>query len=104
MTIAVVSLLSACSLAIPKQYINQAEPGVTLTALASNPDGYREKVVILGGVIVEERPVGEQVFFRLKNRPLDNDYQPHRPLSLDGPEAGYYWVMIGRDDLPEQYC
>lgn len=102
MSIAVVCLLSACSSVIPSRYVDQAEPGVTLTALASNPDNYREKIVILGGVIVEEKQVGEHVFLRLKNRPLDKDYQPHRPLSLDGPEAGYYWVRIGRDDLPEQ--
>ena len=103
MAITVGYLLSACSLAIPRQYIHQAEPGVTLTALASNPDAYREKVVILGGVIVEEQDSGEHVFLRLKNRPLDKDYHPHRPVSLDGPEAGHYWVMIGRGDLPEQH-
>jgi len=102
-SIAVMCLLPACSSTLPSRYTNQAEPGVTLTALVSNPEGYREKVVILGGVIVEEKEIDEHVFLRLKNRPLDNDYRPHRPLSLDGPEAGYYWVMIGRGDLPEQY-
>ena len=59
--------------------------------------------MILGGVIIEEKEVGDQVFLRLKNRPLDQDYKPQRPLSLDGSEAGYYWVMISRSDLPEQY-
>jgi len=102
MSIAIVGLLSACSSVLPSRYVDQAEPGVTLTALAANLDEYREKVVILGGVIVEEKQDGEQVFLRLKNRPLDKDYRPHRPLSLDGPEAGYYWVRIGRADLPEQ--
>ena len=102
MSIAIVGLLSACSSVLPSRYVDQAEPGVTLTALAANPDEYREKVVILGGVIVEEKQDGEQVFLRLKNRPLDKDYRPHRPLSLDGPEAGYYWVRIRRSDLPEQ--
>ena len=96
-------LLSACSSTLPSRYIDQAEPGVTLTALASNPEAYREKVVILGGVIVEEQDSGEHVFLRLKNRPLDKEYHPHRPLSLDGPEAGYYWVMMGRGELPEQH-
>lgn len=102
MSVAMVCLLSACSSVIPSRYVDQAEPGITLTALASNPDKYREKVVILGGVIVEEKQDGEQVFLRLKNRPLDKDYRPHRPLSLDGPEAGYYWVIIRRDDFPKQ--
>lgn len=103
MAIAAACLLSACSSVLPSQYINQAESGVTLTALVSHIDDYREKVVILGGVIVEEKQIGEHVFLRLKNRPLDKDYRPHRPPSLDGPEAGYYWVMIDRGNLPEQY-
>ena len=103
MAITVGYLVSACSLAIPRQYIDQAVPGVTLTALASNLEAYQEKIVILGGVIVEEQDSDEHVFLRLKNRPLDKEYRPHRPLSLDGPEAGYYWVMMGRGELPEQH-
>jgi starvation-inducible outer membrane lipoprotein len=99
----VVCLLAACSSTIPSRYRDVAEPGVTLTALTSSPDGYRDKVVILGGVIVEEKQTGEQIFLRLKNRPLDKDYRPHRPLSLDGPEAGYYWVAMSRSDLPDEY-
>jgi starvation-inducible outer membrane lipoprotein len=59
--------------------------------------------VILGGVIVEEKEEGDQVFLRLKNRPLDKDYVPHRPPSLDGSEAGYYWLTLSRHDLPNQY-
>lgn len=97
------SLLSGCTSTLPNKYINQAEPGVTLTMLASNLDRYRQKVVILGGVIVEEKQVGGQLFLRLRNRPLDKDYMPHRPPSLQSPEAGYYWVMISPADLPEHY-
>jgi starvation-inducible outer membrane lipoprotein len=96
-------LLSACSSTLPRQYIDQAEAGVTLTMLASNPDRYRDKVVILGGVIVEEKQIGDHHFLRLRNRPLDKDYMPHRPPSLESPEAGYYWVMINPADLPQHY-
>ena len=103
MTLGITGLLSACSSTLPREYIDQAEPGLTLTTLAADPVRYWEKVVILGGVIIEEKEVGDQVFLRLKNRPLDRDYKPQRPLSLEGPEAGYYWVMISRSDLPEQY-
>ena len=96
-------LLPACSSTLPKQYVEQAERGMTLTRLAADPDKYWEKVVILGGVIIEEKDVGDQLFLRLKNRPLDQDFKPQRPLSLEGSEAGHYWVMISRSDLPEQY-
>ena len=102
-TIGVGCLLSACSSAIPSQYVRQAEPGVTLTMLASNPDRYRDKIVILGGVIVEEKPMGDHLFLRLRNRPLDKDYMPHRPSSLESPEAGHYWVTMRRDELPSDY-
>ena len=103
MTLGITGLLSACSSTLPREYIDQAEPGLTLTTLAADPARYWEKVVILGGVIVEEKEIGDQVFLRLKNRPLDQDYKPQRPLSLDGSEAGHYWVMISRRDLPERY-
>jgi starvation-inducible outer membrane lipoprotein len=101
--IGVTCVLSACSSTLPSRYVHQAEPGVTLTMLASNPDRYREKVVILGGVIVEEKQVDDLVFLRLRNRPLDKDYVPHRPPSLESSEAGHYWVTMNRRDLPEQY-
>ena len=45
-------ILTACT-ALPSKYINQAEPGVTLTALTASPQQYRDKVVILGGVLVK---------------------------------------------------
>lgn len=102
-TVGVLGLLSSCSSTLPRQYIDEAESGVTLTTLAADPDKYWEKVVILGGVIIEEKDVADKVFLRLKNRPLDQDYKPQRPLLMDGSEAGHYWVMISQSDLPEQY-
>ena len=95
-------LLPSCS-PIPREYIHQSERGITLSALVSEPNRYQGKIVILGGVIVEEKEEGDQVFLRLKNRPLDKDYVPHRPPSLDGSEAGYYWLTLSRHDLPNQY-
>lgn len=96
-------LWSSCASTIPREYIDQSEPGVTLTSLVSDPDRYHGKVVMLGGVIVEEQDAGKEVLLRLRNRPLDKDYVPHRPSSLDSPEAGHYWIMIQRHDLPDQY-
>ncbi|MGH7209011.1 MAG: hypothetical protein ACREIL_06480, partial [Nitrospiraceae bacterium] len=37
---------------IPGKFVRQAEPGVTLTSLTKDPQAYRGKVVILGGVVV----------------------------------------------------
>lgn len=88
---------------IPKQYVRQAEPGVTLTKLSKDPMAYRGKVVILGGVIVDQKEGDNRIWLRVKNRPLDDDFVPHIPVTNEGPEAGYYWVMVWKRDLPKDY-
>ncbi len=88
---------------IPKQYLKQADTDVTLTKLVEHPDAYRGRVVILGGVIVEEKPGDNRVWLRMKNRPLDLDYVPHIPVVNEGPEAGHFWVMVAKRDLPPDY-
>lgn len=96
-------VLTACH-TLPTKYVEQAERGVTLTSLTVSPQQYRDKVVILGGVLVKEREEGGQVWLHLKNRPLDPTYHPHRPISLDGPEAGHFWVTVAtREQLPPRY-
>jgi len=94
--------VAACS-TIPSQYTNQAERGATLSAIRDRPDWYKGRVVIMGGVLVEEKPVGDQVWLRLRNRPVDADYVPHEPTSPDDPETGYYWVLVSRQGLPRAY-
>lgn len=102
-------LLSACALAalkptVPPRYLVQAERDVTLTSLVEHPDRYRDKVVLMGGVVVEERVEQDQLWVRLKNRPLDDTYRPHRPVTLDSPEAGHFWVTApSRSQFSGQY-
>ena len=86
-------LVTGCG-ALPSRYIQQAEPGVTLTSLAAAPETYQGKTVILGGVVVDQQQQGPRLWLHLKNRPLDKDYRPHRPTINEGPEAGYYWVVV----------
>ncbi len=92
-------ILLGCT-TIPNRYVKQAEAGVTLSALVSDPQRYEGKVVILGGAIAEAVPTSGWVWVRMKNRPLDQDYRPHRPASLEGPETGYFWVTVGRQAFP----
>ena len=89
--------------AVPRRYIWIAEPGVTLTMLSSNPQPYVGKVVLLGGTITEEEENDQVLMLRLKNRPLDQDYKPHRPADSAGPEAGSYWVMLSKKQLPPKF-
>lgn len=95
--------LGACAGAVPSQYTSQAERGVTFSALKSRPEAYQGKVVILGGVIVEEKQAGGRIWLRMKNRPLDSDYVPHMPTALSDGESGYYWVMVTPQGLPPSY-
>jgi hypothetical protein len=88
---------------VPAKFVKQAEPGVTLTALAGRPDVYKGKVVILGGVIVEEKRADGRVWLRVKNRPLDADYEPHRDASRTASESGHYWVVVDTQGLPQGY-
>ncbi len=94
--------LSACS-AVPRRYLWVAEPGVTLTMLSSNPQPYVGKVVVLGGTITEQEENDQFLLLRLKNRPLDQDYKPHRPADSGGPEAGSYWVTVPKKQLPPKF-
>ena len=88
---------------IPRQYLKNAQRGVTLSAIVDQPDVYMGKTVILGGVIVEQRDGGDHVWWRMRNRPLDSDYVPHRSGSVDPREDGHYWVAVVRATLPPSY-
>lgn len=101
--VAAAALAAACGQTIPAKYLKQAEPGVTLTTLTSRPEAYRGKVVLLGGVVVDHREVGAQVWLHMKNRPLDEDYEPRLPIAQIPSEAGFYWVAIPAKNLPKTY-
>ncbi len=88
-----VALLMGCG-SLPSRYIQESEPGVTLTALTASPETYHGKTIILGGVIVDRKQDGQRLWLHVRNRPLDKEYRPHRPTVNEGPESGYYWVMV----------
>jgi starvation-inducible outer membrane lipoprotein len=90
--------------AVPRRYTWIAEPHVTLTMLSANPEPYVGKAVILGGTITAEENSDDYLLICLKNRPLDQDYRPHRPVDSNGPEAGSYWVLVPKQQrLPSDY-
>jgi hypothetical protein len=71
--------------------------------LSTNPQPHVGKVVLLGGTITEEQQTDQFLLLRLKNRPLDQDYKPHRPADATSAEAGSYWVMVTKDQVPPKY-
>lgn len=102
MAITATVVLSGCA-NVPRHYVRMAEPGTTLTALTAHPEMYRGKVVLLGGTIIEEEETEQELWLCIKNRPLDQDYIPHRPIDMDGPEAGSYWVVVTKKQFSRQY-
>ena len=102
LAISLIVVLVGCG-TVPRQYVQMAEPGATLTGLTSHPENYRGKVVLLGGTIVSEEENAQYLWLRVKNRPLDQDYIPHRPVDTGGPEAGHYWVMMPKQQFPREY-
>src|SRR5262245_3018380 len=88
---------------VPRRYTWIAQPGVTLTMLSTTPQPNVGKVVLLGGTITEEEESDQVLMLRLKNRPLDQDYNPHRPADPVGPEAGSYWVMVPKKQVPPKF-
>lgn len=104
--VALLGLLVAggCSTStIPKEFLQQAQPGVTLASLKANPEAYKGKVVILGGVIVDKKEQDGRIWLKVKNRPLDGDHIPRIPTSRNDPEAGHYWVMVNQQGLPQSH-
>lgn len=89
----VLCLTVGCS-PIPRKYLQNVDPSVTLTALRASSNVYQGKLVILGGVILEEESRDGWLWLHAKNRPLDQDYRPQLPPSVNDPEGGMYWVAI----------
>jgi starvation-inducible outer membrane lipoprotein len=89
---------------VPRKYLREAVPNVTLASLSSAPDTYRNHLVIMGAVILEEENRDGALWLHVKNRPLDQDYRPQLPPSVDDPEAGWYWVIVGNHQtFPSSY-
>jgi starvation-inducible outer membrane lipoprotein len=89
---------------IPRKYLREAEPGVTLTSLQTTSTYYQNKLVILGGTIVEEGMRDGRLWLHVVNRPLDRDYRPQLPPSPNDPEGGSYWVVVGdRTNFPDSH-
>jgi len=89
---------------LPRKYLGQAEPDVTLTSLRATPTQYQGKVVILGGTLLAEEERDGRFWLHVRNRPLDREYRPHLPGDRESVEGGTYWVMVkDRREFPSQY-
>ncbi|MDF0643216.1 MAG: Slp family lipoprotein [Nitrospira sp.] len=99
----VVGVAFGCS-PIPRKYLRAAAPNVTLAKLSAAPEVYRDRLVVMGAVILEEEAKDGNLWLHVKNRPLDQDYRPQLPPRVDDPEAGWYWVVVSNhQSFPASY-
>ncbi len=97
-------MIVGCSSVVPSRYLQRAVPHATLTSITSSLSTYQGRMVVLGGTIVGEAMRGNQRWLHIRNRPLDEDYQPQLPPSPDDPEGGEYWAVIDANhSLPTSY-
>lgn len=85
--------MGGCS-SVPEQYLREAVPNLTYSALVEAPQTYQGKLVILGAAIAQEELRDGVLWLHVKNRPLDNDYRPQLPPTPQDPEAGAYWIVV----------
>jgi starvation-inducible outer membrane lipoprotein len=79
LAVSLILVLVGC-VTVPRRYVQMTEPGATLATLPSHPENYRGKVVRSGGTIFSEEENGQYLWLPVKNRPLGQDYIPHRPV------------------------
>jgi starvation-inducible outer membrane lipoprotein len=64
----VILLLALCIVIgcspVPKKYLREAVPNVTLSKLTETPQAYRDRLVVMGGVILEEEERGEALWLQ----------------------------------------
>lgn len=90
--------------AVPRKYLREAVPNLTYSTLAATPQLYQDRLVVLGAVIVDEEIRDEDLWLHVKNRPLNKDYRPQLPSSPNDPEAGWYWIVVGKSQtFPSSY-
>lgn len=95
--------LGGCS-AVPEQYLREAVPNLTYSALVEAPQMYQGRLVVLGAAIAKEELRDGTLWLHVKNRPLDNDYRPQLPPTPQDSEAGAYWIMVETlQTLPREY-
>ena len=68
--------LSACAPAISKQVRQQADQSLSFPVLSADPEAYKGKIVILGGVIAQITTKPEQTELEIVQKNLDSSGEP----------------------------
>ena len=74
--IIIVFFLSGCAHAISKELREQADKNLTAEMLFKNPEAYKGKTVILGGIVIGTRNTDEGTQIEVLQTPLDSRGRP----------------------------
>jgi outer membrane lipoprotein len=86
------SAFAACAPAISKQYRQQADQSLSFPVLAADPEAYKGKTVILGGVIAQTTTKTGETELEIVQKPLESD---NIPETTDKSE-GRFLVIVDR--------
>ena len=80
----VLSTLSACAPAMSQKVRQEADQSLSFPVLANDPDAYKGKIVILGGVIAQTTAKPGQTELEIVQKPLDSSNMPETTDKSDG--------------------
>lgn len=82
--ILLLTTFAACAPSISKQIRQQADQSLSFPVLAADPDAYKGKIVILGGVIAQTTPKPGQTELEIVQKPLDYFNEPETTDRSEG--------------------
>jgi outer membrane lipoprotein len=85
-------LLSACTPVISPQLMDQVDRNLTYDALASRPDEFKGKKVMLGGTIVQTLPKPGETEIEVVQKQVSSSGEPH----LTDKSEGRFLVVVNR--------
>jgi outer membrane lipoprotein len=70
------TVISGCASVISRGVLQQVDPNVTFASVFKNPDAYRGKVVVWGGVIISASNLKEGTLIEVLEKPLGFQKRP----------------------------
>ena len=92
MLCSLVLLLDACVPVISPQLVEQVDRNLTYGSLASRPDEAKDKIVLLGGTIVQTVPKPEETEIEVVQKQVSSSGEP----CLTDKSEGRYLVVVNR--------
>jgi outer membrane lipoprotein len=90
----VAMFFQGCSYAISPELAKRADKTIPFETLARDPDPYKGKLVILGGIITQTTPVKKGTLIEVLQKPLDYWGKPRRTDMTGGKFLVYYSASL----------